>query len=149
MHRVCYIDPYPSLVAQLRDLFQRAETVDQECLRINSAASTGERRRLLGVELTARGLEQFTIATPSVAKDLRLPDWLHGDRLAWPPPQPSLAVLMAASMIPQYDARFSADWAAAREANNVRRQQNDARWREEEAARQESSRQVYEASLKR
>ena len=29
---------YPSLVAQLCDLFQRAETVDQEFLRINSAA---------------------------------------------------------------------------------------------------------------
>jgi hypothetical protein len=53
------------------------------------------------------------------------------------------------SIVPQYDPRYSADWAAALEADNVRRQQNEARWREEEASRQAASRQAYEASLRR
>jgi hypothetical protein len=52
-------------------------------------------------------------------------------------------------MVPQHDPRFSADWAAALEADNVRRQQNEARWGEQEAARQAESKRAYEASLRR
>jgi hypothetical protein len=94
---------YPSLVAQLCDLFQRAETIDQECLRINSAASTGERRRLLGVELTARGLESFGIDNTAITETVKLPEWAHTDRMAWPPAKTPLGVLMAMSMVPHHD----------------------------------------------
>jgi hypothetical protein len=86
-------------VAQLCDLFQRAETVDQECLRINSAASTGEHRRLLGVELTARGLESFSFYNPSLTEIVKLPNWKHSDRMIWPPAKIPLSVLVATSMI--------------------------------------------------
>ena len=69
--------------------------------------------------------------------------------MAWPPLQTPLAVLVAASMTPPHDPRFSADWAAAREKDITRRAASEARWAEEEAARQVASRSAYEASLRR
>jgi hypothetical protein len=67
----------------------------------------------------------------------------------WPPPQPSIGVLYAMSMVPQRDPRYSADWAAAQKHDNVRRAANEAKWAEEERARQEERRRAYEASLRR
>ena len=55
--------------------------------RINGSAPPGEHRRLLGVELTARGLESFSTADPPIAKAVQLPDWAHSARMAWPPPR--------------------------------------------------------------
>jgi hypothetical protein len=66
-----------------------------------------------------------------------------------PPPQPSLAVMVAQSMAPSYDPRFSADWSAAQKADNVRRAANEARWAADEAARHAESRRKFEASLQR
>ena len=51
-----FAEMYPKVTAQLCDLFSRARAVDQECSRLNSEALSGEHRRLLGVELTARDL---------------------------------------------------------------------------------------------
>ena len=144
-----FAELYPSLTTQLCDLFHRAKAIDQECSRINGEAPAGEKRRLLGVELTARGLESFSISDPSLTEAAKLPDWTHSDRVAWPPPQTPLAVLVAASMTPPHDPRFSADWAAARDQDMARRAANEARWAEEEAARQVASRSAYEASLRR
>jgi hypothetical protein len=47
---------YSDAVARLVDLFRRAAECDRECSRINGSAPDGEYRRLLGVELTARGV---------------------------------------------------------------------------------------------
>ena len=94
-----YAATYPKLVAQLVDLFGRAQAVDKEISRINGSAPTGEHRRLLGVELTARDLECFTTANPSIALAVQLPDFERSAVLAWPPPTPSLAAHVAASMI--------------------------------------------------
>jgi hypothetical protein len=113
---------YPSLTAQLLDLFRRAAAVDQECSRVNSEAASGEPRRVLGVELTARKLESFSIADPSVIDVVKLPDWSHSDRLVWPPPKIPLSVLVAASI-----PRFSSDWAAARENDKAQRAASKAR----------------------
>jgi hypothetical protein len=104
---------------------------------------------LLGAELVARDLERFTTREPSIARELKLPTFAAGQRLAWPPPQPSLAVMVAQSMAPPYDPRFSADWAAAQNADNVRRATNEKQWSEEEAARQAESKRQFEASLRR
>jgi hypothetical protein len=46
-------------VARLVDLFESAKAVDEKVSRINRSGPPGEHRRLLGVELTARGLESF------------------------------------------------------------------------------------------
>ena len=69
--------------------------------------------------------------------------------MAWPLPQIPLAALLAASMAPPPDARFTANWAAAREKDVARRAAVEARRVEEEEARQAESRRAYEASLRR
>jgi hypothetical protein len=85
---------YPKLVARLVDLFGSAKAVDEEVSRVNGSAPPGEHRRLLGVELTARGLESFSTADPPIAKGVQLPDWAHSARMAWPLPPRSGAPKM-------------------------------------------------------
>jgi hypothetical protein len=69
-----FAELYPTVTAQLCDLFQRAKVIDQECSRIDCEAPAGEHRRLRGVELTARGLESFDRSCPSLAGSVKLPD---------------------------------------------------------------------------
>ncbi|HUN94801.1 MAG TPA: hypothetical protein VMU69_01000 [Bradyrhizobium sp.] len=90
---------YPKLIEQLIDILDTA-AIDREILRINDAAPAGEQRRLRGVELTARNLEEFNRYRPSVAKNVQLPQLEHSYKMAWPPPPPSLAAAYAALMIP-------------------------------------------------
>jgi hypothetical protein len=90
---------YSKLVAQLIDILDTA-AVDQEILRVNGHAPNGERRRLRGVELTARNLEEFNRYHPSVAKHVQLPELEHSYNMTWPPPPPSLAAAYAALMTP-------------------------------------------------
>jgi hypothetical protein len=140
---------YLSFTTQLCDLFQRAEAVDKECLRVNGEAPRGEHRRLRGVELTARNLDDFSASHPSIMEAVKLPEWKHTGRMAWPPPKVPLAVVFAASMTPPPDPRFSADWAAAREQDMARRAATETRWAKEEEDRHAKSRRAYEASLRR
>ena len=144
-----FAEQYPSLVGHFCDLFHRAKAIDQKCARINSEATAGEHRHLLGVELTARGLENFSISDPSLLETARLPDWKKSDRMAWPPPRTPLAALVAAAMTPPHDPRFTADWAAARQQDEERRAVTETRWAEEDGARQVASRKAYEARLRR
>jgi hypothetical protein len=139
---------YPEFEAKITDLFTRITANNAELSGLHQARPGGVALHLLSAELVARDLERFTIREPSIAQELKLPTFAPGQRLAWPP-QSSLAVMVAMSMAPPYDPRFSADWAAALEADNVRRQQNEARWAEEEAARQAERKRQYEASLRR
>ena len=48
--------------------------------------------------------------------------------MAWPPPVTPMAVLVAEAMAPPPDARFTANWAAAREKDVARRAAVEARW---------------------
>jgi hypothetical protein len=66
---------YPQVVATLLDLLVRIAECEKECSRIAGTAPAGETRRLLGPELHAKGLDRFTRDTPSVTRDLRLPNW--------------------------------------------------------------------------
>ena len=142
-------ETYPKVTEQLCDLFRRARAVDQECSRLNSEALSGEHRRLLGVELTARKFGSFTRSSPSLIDTAKFPDWTESGRMAWPPPVTPMSVLVAEAMAPPPDARFTANWAAAREKDVARRAAVEARRVEEEEARQEASRKTYEASLRR
>jgi hypothetical protein len=144
-----YAAKYPRLVAHLVDLFERIEGIDKEVSRINGSAPSCEHRRLRQVELVARGLDNFTRADPPITKAVHLADWTHSERLIWPRSQPSMAAVFAMSMVPPHDPRYTADWAAAQKEDNVRRAATEARWAEEEAARQAESRRAYEASLRR
>lgn len=76
---------YPELTHRLADLFHRIEAADKEVSRINGSAPPGDHRHLLGVELTGRGLASFSTASPSIAKELKLPDFERSDQTAWPP----------------------------------------------------------------
>ena len=144
-----FAELYPTVTAQLCDLFQRAKAVDQECSRIDGQAPAGERRRLRGVELTARAIESFDRSSPSLTASIKLPDWTDSARMVWPPPQIPLGVVMAASIAPQHDPRYSGDWAAARAKDNARRAATEACWAKEEEARQAERKRAYEASLRR
>jgi hypothetical protein len=111
---------YPELLDSLVALFCDADEIDKECARVNSTAPSGEHRRLVCVELTARGgLKEFTRSQPSIAKTIQLPEWEQSSTLAWPPPQPSFAATYAASMVPTFDPRYSADWWKVLEQDNA------------------------------
>jgi hypothetical protein len=144
-----FAELYPSLTAQLCELFRRAEALDQECDRINSEAPKGENRRLLGVELTARKLKSFSRSEPPVVDGVKLPDWSQSDRMIWPPRKVPLSVIVATSMMPPPDPRFSADWAMAREKDMARRKQTEKRRAEQQAERDAEKRRAYEANLRR
>jgi hypothetical protein len=139
---------YPEFETKITDLLTRIAANDGELSGLHQARPAGVALHLLGAELVARDLERFTTREPSIAQELKLPTFAPGQRLAWPP-QRSLAAAFAMSMVPTHDPRYTADWAAELEKDNVRRAANEKRWGEEEAARQEESRRAYEASLRR
>ncbi len=118
---------YPELIAQLVDILREAEAVDKEVSRINIAAPEGEHRRLLGVELTARGLTAHSRTQPEIAKNISLPEWACSDRMAWPPQRPSIAAAYAASIAPGFDPRYSADWWKVSEEAAAARQREQER----------------------
>lgn len=88
---------YPKLVAQLIDILDTA-AIDREISQVNGSAPNGEQRRLRGVELTARNLEEFDPYHPSVARSVQLPELEHSYKMAWPRPPASIAAAYAAIM---------------------------------------------------
>jgi hypothetical protein len=77
---------YPALVGELIELMTSTAAVDSQVSEINGAAPAGEMRRLRGVELAARRLNNFTADQPPIAQNLRLPDWHSSSQLVWPQP---------------------------------------------------------------
>jgi hypothetical protein len=71
---------------------------------------------LLGVELTARGRECFSRDMPSVAKELKLPDFQNSNSMAWP-----LKRSIDPAMFGQvpFDRRFSSEWHEVREEQAI------------------------------
>jgi hypothetical protein len=117
---------YPELVVQLLTILHTARSVDAECDRINGSAPSGEPRRLLGVELTARGLKEFSTAWPSIAASVTPPDIQNPGRTLWPPPKQIDPALLA-PVVP-YDPHFSPHWGEVKE-------------QEERAAREQAERE--------
>jgi hypothetical protein len=93
-------EKYPAATAWIIDFFQRMVGCDQEVSRINGAAPPLEHRRLLGVELTARGIDNFGLNDRPIVETLRLPALVrgYGSAVAWPAPSVPLSVQYA-SMI--------------------------------------------------
>jgi hypothetical protein len=119
-----FASTYPTIVAQLVDLFNRVQQCDQKCAEVDSTASAmqNEHRRLTKTELTARGLEAFSQDRPEIAKTVQLPDFDISSRKLWPPLTLSLAEHYAALSMapyhpgaawcePEYQARRRADQA--------------------------------------
>ena len=109
----------PSSWRRLVDLFESDKAVDEKVSRINRSGPPGEHRRLLGVELTARGLESFSTTDPPIAKGVQLPDWAQSARMVWQPPR----AFDPASFAPvPFDRRLSADWGQVQEEGRVMRE---------------------------
>ena len=119
---------YPELVADLLDILHTARDVDAECARVNRHAPSGEQRRLLRVELTARELPAYNIEFPSISDRIAL---------AGSPERPSHALATAADQsgavrkIRSYDPRFSDAWGALATPLNKSRREQAEREREQ------------------
>jgi hypothetical protein len=103
---------YDAAVATLKSVYEEFEAkivaalveataVDAEVQRIAACKpydlpqTNGDGRNLPKVEFAARGITGVGPYGHSILRDMKLPAFADPDRLAWPPPQPSLAVEVA------------------------------------------------------
>jgi hypothetical protein len=115
---------YPRAVAEIVSLFARIAANDEELSQLHRARPAGVPLHLRNAEQEARNLDAFTRDTPSVTKELKLPDWERSNKLAWPLPRPHNIPTVAPVA---YDRRYSGDWwrdgeerAAAAQADQER-----------------------------
>jgi hypothetical protein len=66
---------YPTVVAQLVDLFTRIEANNAKISDLHLARPSGAGLHLAEAELVARNLDGFTRDNPPIAKQLQLPDF--------------------------------------------------------------------------
>ena len=99
---------YPAAVGHLISLITRTAALDEEISTLHRRRPAGVSRHLLNPELVARGLNEFNRYTPSIAKELRLPDWANSAQTVWPPRQQRDLSIFT----PSFNPRFSADWAS-------------------------------------
>jgi hypothetical protein len=116
---------YPAAVAQLANLFQRMTECDRECSRIDGLAPHGEHRRLLTVELTARGVDRLWQPDVFIGETLRLPYFTrdNGPIYSWPSATPPL---LTSSFIP-VPSGPGPDWHQEIEARDAARCEESAR----------------------
>jgi hypothetical protein len=88
---------------------------------------------LLGVELTARGLGDFTAADPSIARGVQLPDFERSEMMVWPPRTTPL-VLLVAPPASGDSRRYSGDWWQVKEEEaRAQRERQEREIAEQEA----------------
>jgi hypothetical protein len=92
---------YPELAAEIVELLTLAAEVDKDISAVNQSAPPG-RRHLKSVELTARQLQNFSISQPSITRDLKLPNWSHSEKTAWPRSEPFTPPFEPAAANPLY-----------------------------------------------
>lgn len=141
-------DVYPRLASQLADLFAKIAANDAALSRLHQDRPSSAKGFLLGAELTALGLDEFSRDRKSIAKTLCLPDF-KSNKLLWPPRSTPVAVVLAAMQSPAFDPRYSADWHRALAADTERRKAEEARGIKNEERLQEESKRAYEHSLPR
>jgi hypothetical protein len=78
---------YPPLATKIADLFRRMRDFDEELSRLHLARPAGIPLHLLGPELVARGLDQFTRDERSLIGEVQLPAFHTGQPRVWPPPR--------------------------------------------------------------
>jgi hypothetical protein len=140
----------PELIEELLTLFEAAAATDRECSRVNAACPSGERRWLKSVELTARGLTDFSTHQPSLLQVTQLFGWDNSGQKLWPPQTPfDQSALAAVLPAPVLDPRYSADWWKVQQATNTERAKTEEKWADEEGERVAESRRRYENSLLR
>jgi hypothetical protein len=80
-----FAEIYPAFEARITDLLPRIAANDAALSRLHQARPAGVAGHLLGAELVARSLDNFSRETPSIVRDLQLPSFAPGKPLAWPP----------------------------------------------------------------
>jgi hypothetical protein len=128
---------YPKVANQLVDLFTRLKANDAELAGLHRARPSGTGLHLATAELSARNLDGFTRDDPPITKGLQLPDWANAAKMAWPPPQVPLGVLMAQGMVP---AAYPAGdwWRPKEEADRAQRERHEREAAEQEAKAREN-----------
>jgi hypothetical protein len=93
-------EKYTAATVWIVEFFQRMAACDQEVSRINGSAPPLEHRRLLGVELAARGIDNFGLNDRPIVETLRLPALVrgYGSAMAWPAPSVPLSVQYASTV---------------------------------------------------
>lgn len=143
---------YPAAVSTLVSLFARAANLDHRLSELHGRRPAGCKGTLLGVELTARNLTEFSRDQPSIlGRDrLQLPDWTDSSRMAWPPRETPASVMIAEAVAAVHDPRrHSGDWAAALREENARRVAEEQQRIEQEARRTTEDKAAYERALPR
>jgi hypothetical protein len=82
-----FIELYPPFATKIANLFRRMLDFDAELSRLHQARPAGTSQHLLGPELVARGLEQFTRNERSLIGEVQLPGFKPGQPCVWPPPR--------------------------------------------------------------
>ena len=142
---------YPTMVDKFVDLFKRIEHCDKNADILNRTAPAGEKRRLIGVELTARELDNFTATQPSLAKTVQLPHPGETCQLAWPPVDVSFGIAaadMVYNAMASRSAAFSPDWHEAKKLDDQRKIAEWTRRNELLERQQEESKREYIAAQK-
>ena len=142
-------DVYPTVAAQLATLFAKIAANDAALSRLHAARPPSAKGHLLGAELHARGLTDYTRDQPSLLRTTVLPDWTQSNNHLWPPRSAPTSVIFAEMQVPTFDPRYSADWHEALAADTERRKSEEQRGIKNEAAAQEESRRAFERTLPR
>jgi hypothetical protein len=118
---------YIDFVRDFAALCAKIDAHDATISNLNSRAPNGERRRLLGVELAARGLGNFDRYNPPLRENLRLPDLACTSKIKFPPLydySANFALRMAEIQRAQAQKTaqmFSADWWEVQKVEDQRK----------------------------
>jgi hypothetical protein len=123
---------YPPVAAKIADLLNRLRAFDAELSRLHQARPAGVREHLLRPELVGRGIERFTINSPSLIDEVTLPAFEPGQPQVWPPPRKLDPTLFAS--VP-HNLHYSADWGLVAEERARATRERHQREAAEEAAR--------------
>jgi hypothetical protein len=128
---------YPKVTAQLVNLLNRIAINDNALSALHQSRPSGSKGQLLGAEL--------------VARNLKLPDWIESNRLAWPPRDDEpFAVRVAAPVATVHSRqRHSADWAEALTAETQQRKLLEQQRIADEAEHTAQQQREYERSISR
>jgi hypothetical protein len=141
---------YPTVVSQLVDVLAKSTELDGRLSQLHQGRPSGCKGTLLATELVARGLTEYSRDQPPLARELRIPDFIESNKLAFPPSDDTpIAVRVAAPVAQVHDRRrHSADWAEAMTAEHEQRKVLERQRIEQEAALQDESKREFERTLR-
>jgi hypothetical protein len=127
-----FVREYFECSTKLAKLFRDCAVHDASISEINQMALAGEPRRLRPIELAARNLGGFSIATPSIMKTCVLPDFDQSDRTLWPIRETVDPSLYAMSNIHRSPFEGTGDWWRGPAGLKADQEQQDQMRRDEE-----------------